>query len=300
VHALVHTDGSKSPAFVPRKVRALTQNREVSMYALYMRHTIPLFLLVMLMSLTMGCAHKYSPEEFNAVVDELNTCTEQLKMTRDENATLKKLMNDTQENLKDASSQLSASVDERQQLLDKNIQCLEEKKALLKQISRFNAIIQERKEAQWRMNKAYEYILAYLETERLNDQAYIIRSQDKIKIVIPQRSIFPNARSAWLTPKGAGLIGKIARGLKQMDPIYVEIGGHTDNTPVSNEMSRVYPTNWHLAQARSMSVLIVLNELGIPKDKMCAISYGETKPIADSKSEEGRSMNRRVELVITP
>lgn len=270
------------------------------MYASYMRHSIPLFLLAMFMSLTLGCAHKYSPEEFNAVVDELNTCTEQLKMTKDENATLKKLMNDTQENLKDASSQLSASVDERQQLLDKNIQCLEEKKALLKQISRFNAIIQERKEAQWRMNKAYEYILAYLETERLNDQAYIIRSQDKIKIVIPQRSIFPNARSAWLTPKGAGLIGKIARGLKQMDPIYIEIGGHTDNTPVSKEMSRVYATNWHLAQARSMSVLIVLNELGIPKDKMCAISYGETKPIADSKSEEGKSMNRRVELVITP
>ena len=270
------------------------------MYALHMRQSILMFLLVMFMSLPMGCAHKYSPDEFNAVVNELNTCSSQLKMTQDENATLKKLMNDTQENLNDASSRLTVSVDDKQLLLDKNIQCLEEKKALLKQISRFNAIIQERKEAQWRMNKAYEYILAYLETERLNDQAYIIRSQDKIKIVIPQHAMFPTPRSAWLTPKGAGLIAKIARGLKQMDPIYIEIGGHTDNTPVSNEMSKVYPTNWHLAQARSMSVLIVLNELGIPKDKMCAISYGDTKPIADSKSDEGKSMNRRVELVITP
>jgi len=270
------------------------------MYDCYMRQTILLLLLVMSMSLPMGCAHKYSAEEFNAVVDELNTCTGQLTMVQDENTTLKKLMHDSQENLKVASSKLTTSVDEKQLLLDKNIQCLEEKKALLKQISRFNAIIQERKEAQWRMNKAYEYILAYLETERLNDQAYIIRSQEKIKIVIPQRAMFPTTTSAWLTPKGAGLIAKIARGLKQMDPIYIEIGGHTDSTPMSKEMSRVYPTNWHLAQARSMAVLIVLNEIGIPKDKMCAISYGDTKPIADSKSDEGKSMNRRVELVITP
>lgn len=254
----------------------------------------------MIMSLLMGCAHKYSAEEFNAVVDEMNTCTSQLKMTEDENATLKKLMGETQENLNDTATRLSSSFDEKQLLLDKNIQCLEAKKALLKQISRFNDIIQERKEAQWRMNKAYEYILAYLETERLNDQVYIIRSQDKIKIVLPQRSLFPNPRSAWLTPKGAGLIGKIARGLKQMEPIYVEVGGHTDNTPVSSSMRKVYPTNWHLAQARSISVLIVFNELGIPKEKMCAISYAETKPIADTKSEEGKSMNRRVELIITP
>ena len=270
------------------------------MYALYMRQTILLLLLAAFMSIPMGCAHKYSAEEFNAVVDELNTCTEQLKLTRDEDAALKKLMNDAHESLKDASSKLAVSVDEKQLLLDKNIQCLEEKKALLKQISRFNAIIQERKEAQWRMNKAYEYILAYLETERLNDQVYVIRSQEKIKIVIPQRALFPTTRSAWLTPKGAGLTGKIARGLKQMDPIYIEIGGHTDSTPVSKAMRKAYPTNWHLAQARSMSVLIVLNELGIPKDKMCAISYGDTKPISDSKSDEGKSMNRRVELVITP
>lgn len=265
-----------------------------------MRHNILLLIIIMIMSLLVGCAHKYSAEEFNAVVDELNTCTSELKMNQDENATLKKLMSETQDKLNTTSTQLSSITDEKQTLLDKNIQCLEEKKALLKQISRFNDIIQEKKEAQWRMNKAYEYILSYLEPERLNDQVYIIRGQEKIKIVLPQRSLFPNPRSAWLTPKGAGLIAKIARGLKQMDPIYIEIGGHTDSTPIPEAMSKVYPSNWHLAQARSISVLIVFTELGIPKEKVCAISYGDTKPIADTKTEEGKSMNRRVELVITP
>lgn len=270
------------------------------MYSTYMRYNLSFVLYLIIFLLITGCAHKYSAEEFNAVVEKLNTSTQQLEMTKDENATLKKLLADSNKNLEDASSQLSASGDEKQQLLDKNIQCLEEKKALLKQISRFNDIIQQRKEAQWRMNKAYEYILSYLETERLNDQVYIIRSQDKIKILLPQRILFPTPRSAWLTPRGARLIEKISRGMKQMAPVYIEIGGHTDNTPVSEAMRKVYPTNWHLAQARAMSVLMVFDELGLPKDKMCAISYGDTKPIADTKSEEGRSMNRRVELLVTP
>jgi len=103
-------------------------------------------LLMILFSL--GCAHTYSSKEFNAIVDELNSCTSQLKMAQDENATIKKLMDDTKKDLEKSSSDLLAYRDEKQQLLDKNIQCLEEKNVLLQQISRFNDIIQERKEAQ--------------------------------------------------------------------------------------------------------------------------------------------------------
>ncbi|MBN2298385.1 MAG: OmpA family protein, partial [Deltaproteobacteria bacterium] len=259
-----------------------------------MRKKIVLISGLFFILMSMGCANTYSSKEFNAVVNELDSCTKQLKMAQDENAALRKLMDDTKKELDNSSSDLLAYRDEKQQLLDKNIQCLEEKKVLLQQISRFNDIIQERKEAQWRINKAYEYILSYLERERLNDQVYIIRSQDKIKIVLPQRVLFPNPKSAWLTPRGTWLIEKIGRGLKQMDTIYVEIGGHTDNTELSDSVRKVYPSNWHLAQGRSMAVLMVLSEAGISQDKMCAISYGDTKPIADTKTEDGRAMNRRV------
>jgi flagellar motor protein MotB len=40
--------------------------------------------------------------------------------------------------------------------------------------------------------------------------------------------------------------------------------------------------------------------MGIKKDKLSITSYGDTKPIADSNSDEGRAMNRRVEIVLTP
>ena len=142
--------------------------------------------------------------------------------------------------------------------------------------------------------------LSFLETERLRDQVYIVRTPEKIKIVIPQRTLFSTPASAWLTPRGANIIRKIALGLKQLNPASIEIAGHTDNTPVTGQSNNAYPTNWHLAQARAMSVLLIFNESEIPKDKLCAMSFGDTKPIADNTSEEGRAMNRRVEILIVP
>ncbi len=92
---------------------------------------------------------------------------------------------------------------------------MEENKNLLKQISRFKVMTQERKDAQWRLEKAHETLLSSLNTERVNDQLYIIKNEDKVKIVIPQRVLFPAPSSAWLMPNGASLIKKIAEGLDQ-------------------------------------------------------------------------------------
>jgi chemotaxis protein MotB len=63
---------------------------------------------------------------------------------------------------------------------------------------------------------------------------------------------------------------------------------------------KTYPTQWDLAMARALTVLLSLEHSGINRDKLSAVSYGDTRPIADTKTEEGRAMNRRVEIVITP
>lgn len=255
---------------------------------------------VLSLLLMFGCAHKYSEAEYLAVSDQLDVCSQELKMIREDNVQLSERLGSVQEELDRANTALSSLITEKQDLLDRNIQCLEEKKGLMKQVSQSNASLQENKESQWRMGKGYEYILSFLETERLRDQVYIIRTPEKIKIVIPQRALFPTAASAWLTPRGSNLVRKIALGLKQLNPASIEIAGHTDNAPVAGSSNNVYPTNWHLAQARAMSVLLVFNESDIPKDKLCAVSFGETRPIADNASEEGRAMNRRVEILIVP
>lgn len=265
-----------------------------------MKTSFPLVFSCIILLLSLGCAHKYSEAEYRTVADELNVCRQDLKLSGESNTELSEELSRTQKELEEARAAIDSFSAEKQDLLDRNIQCLEEKKALMKQISQSNAGLQEQKEAQWRMSKGYEYVVSFLETERIRDLVYIIRTQDRIKIVLPQHALFPTVSSAWLTPRGTKLVEKIASGLKQLNPAAIEIAGHTDNTAVSGAAGGAYPTNWHLAQARAMSVLMVFLDSGIPREKVCTLSFGETRPIADNQSEEGRAMNRRVEIFVTP
>lgn len=70
--------------------------------------------------------------------------------------------------------------------------------------------------------------------------------------------------------------------------VYVEIQGHTDSTGTE-------PYNMSLGQKRADAVRRYLNEEGgLPLHLITAISYGESKPVADNKSRDGRAQNRRV------
>lgn len=254
---------------------------------------------ILLIPLMFGCAHKYTQDEYQGIVNELNTSTQELRTVKEENQNISKNIAQMQEKLDKTAQILADAMNERQDLLDKNIQCLEEKKGLIKKISQNSTANQEKKDASAYLNKDYEYITSFLDSQRLSDEIYIIRAQGRIKIVIPQTTLFPTAGSAWLTPKGTKLIKKIALGMKQLSPSAIEIAGHTDGTFVADSKS-TYPTNWHLAHARALAVLMIFNETHIKKETMCAISYADTKPIADNASEDGKAMNRRVEIIFTP
>ena len=73
--------------------------------------------------------------------------------------------------------------------------------------------------------------------------------------------------------------------------VYIEVQGHTD--------SRGTPDyNMKLGEERADAVRRYLAEEGIPLHRINTISYGETRPIADNQTKEGRSTNRRVVIVV--
>ncbi len=72
--------------------------------------------------------------------------------------------------------------------------------------------------------------------------------------------------------------------------LYLEIQGHTDN--LGNEGSK-----FAIGQARAEAVRLYLNQQGIALNRMAVISYSDTKPVADNKTEQGRAANRRVVIL---
>ena len=96
-----------------------------------------------------------------------------------------------------------------------------------------------------------------------------------------------------LSPEGQAAIDEFAAKIKQENKnVYVEIQGHTDNIG-----SEKY--NEELGLLRAESVRRYLNQKqNFPLHRINVISYGESSPIADNKTREGRSQNRRVALVV--
>lgn len=76
----------------------------------------------------------------------------------------------------------------------------------------------------------------------------------------------------------------------------IVITGHTDNVPLSGGQ---YRDNWDLASARAGSVLRAIEQSGVlPDAELVAQSKGETEPLADNATPEGREKNRRIEIEI--
>jgi outer membrane protein OmpA-like peptidoglycan-associated protein len=126
------------------------------------------------------------------------------------------------------------------------------------------------------------------------DEAYTLAKGKLLYTVVLNETAnhFP-FNAAKLTDDARKTLDELAERLKsQNENVYLEIQGHTDSTG-DNEY------NVTLGQHRAEEVRRYLNMThGIPLHKMSVISFGETKPVADNGSRDGRAQNRRVEVHI--
>ena len=116
-----------------------------------------------------------------------------------------------------------------------------------------------------------------------------------IKKEIPVRTdyaigkILFQSSSDKLTTSSYAAIDALADTLKAHPELHLTIGGHTDITGDPTH-------NLELSQQRADAVRNYLIKKGIPAERITAIGYGKEHPIGNNKTEEGKAMNRRVEL----
>lgn len=108
---------------------------------------------------------------------------------------------------------------------------------------------------------------------------------------IALHNILFDTGKATIKPESAAALAVIGDVLKSDAALKIEIQGHTDNVGVSQ-------VNLKLSQDRAAAVKAhIVQNHGIAADRMTTTGLGDTKPLGDNKSEEGRAQNRRVELV---
>src|SRR5206468_8729616 len=95
---------------------------------------------------------------------------------------------------------------------------------------------------------------------------------------------------ATIKPESAATLQTIAEVLKTDAALKLEIQGHTDNVGAP-------AANMKLSQERAAAVKAHLVQTGVAADRLTTAGFGDTKPVADNSTDEGRAQNRRVELV---
>jgi chemotaxis protein MotB len=124
--------------------------------------------------------------------------------------------------------------------------------------------------------------------------ANIQLNRDWIEIDI-QSSVLFDSGSAIPSAQAKQIVLRVAELLQSYEnPIHVE--GFTDNVPIQTDQ---FPSNWELSAFRSAAVVRLFEIAGIQPARLAAVGYGEHRPVADNETEEGRSRNRRVALIIS-
>ncbi|MEL6141287.1 MAG: OmpA family protein, partial [Bacteroidota bacterium] len=109
---------------------------------------------------------------------------------------------------------------------------------------------------------------------------------------IVTHNIHFTTNSAEIIPRSYAEINRIAKAMGAHPEMSFRIEGHTDHVGTEDY-------NLKLSQRRATAVRQALIEMGIGEERLTAIGQGESTPIADNSTPEGKAMNRRVEFIPT-
>lgn len=128
----------------------------------------------------------------------------------------------------------------------------------------------------------------------LGDNVEVLTHSGSIELRLKESILFATGR-ADLRPEGRTLLDSLVPLLRQ-DGHAIAVEGHTDNVPIATE---IFPSNWELSAARASNVVRYLISQGVAAQRLRAIGYADTRPLADNATAAGRAVNRRVSLVLS-
>lgn len=131
-----------------------------------------------------------------------------------------------------------------------------------------------------------------LREDMAGTQVDVQRQGDTIRLQAPESITF-DTNSSEVKPEFRAALDQIARSINQYDGTVVRVEGHTDSTGRAEY-------NQTLSVNRAQSVVSYLARQGVADQRMQAVGYGQSQPIATNDTPEGRAQNRRVEILILP
>jgi len=232
-----------------------------------------------------------------ASIDSLQNLLTDCRNTGDQmTAQIKKLLRDT--------TQMGNSIRQYQSMLSTNMTEQEKLNALLSQkkneLSERERTINELQDMINAQNEKVKQLLSSVKDALLgfsSDELTVREKDGKVYVAMSDKLLFQSG-SARLDKRGEEALGKLAEVLNKQTDIDVFIEGHTDNKPINTVQ---FKDNWDLSVIRATSVVrILIKNYGVNPLQIQPSGRGEYMPVDDNETAEGRSKNRRTEIIMAP
>ncbi len=149
------------------------------------------------------------------------------------------------------------------------------------------------------MQSTYNELVDKMETEIKRGEITISELKGRLTVNMVNRILFSSG-SAEIKEEGLAVLQRVADVVKDIADKDIRVEGHTDNVAISSRLKGKFASNWELSAARAATVVRALRDADIPGERLSAVGYGPFRPVADNDTEEGRSQNRRIQIVLVP
>lgn len=209
---------------------------------------------------------------------------------------IKNLMRDT--------TKMGNSIRQYQSMLNVNMTEQEKLNALLNQkkneLNERKPTINELQQMINAQNEKVRKLLSSVKDALLgfsSDELTVREKDGKVYVAMSDKLLFQSG-SARLDKRGEEALGKLAEVLNKQTDIDVFIEGHTDNKPINTVQ---FKDNWDLSVIRATSVVrILIKNYNVNPLQIQPSGRGEYMPVDDNETAEGRSKNRRTEIIMAP
>lgn len=249
-------------------------------------------------------AKKPGGKRMQAVVAERDSlCTSLNAQIADNIAQRERIMAQADENMT-LTERLADLTQRYNDLINDNLSQAEQYNAALKQkgdelrererkLAEMQSIIARQDSITRRLNDVVRNALLGFNSDELSVE---IRN-GKVYVSMSDKLLFRSG-SANVEAKGIEALKVLAEVLEKNPDIDVLVEGHTDNIPIRNAQ---FKDNWDLSVVRATSIVRILTvDYRIPATRVTASGKGEFMPRADNATPEGRALNRRTEIILSP
>lgn len=229
----------------------------------------------------------------NALKEQLGSCKDDNDKMSDRLAALQRDTARLGSNVRNYQDMLSSNMtqkDKLNSLLSQKMDELNERERTINELQ--DMINAQNEKVQQLLNSVKDALLGFG-----SDELSIKEKDGKVYVAMSDKLLFESG-SAHVDKRGKEALAKLAEVLNKQTDIDVFIEGHTDNKPINTAQ---FKDNWDLSVIRATSVVRILTkDYGVSPLQIQPCGRGEFIPVADNESTDGRSKNRRTEIIMAP